>query len=575
MSKLKIFISVTVFVLIAGIILLLFYRKNEVSSGLSVRYPFNNALFPPEFPAPSFEWVSEIMDPSPWEVSLVSHNKKYSIFASTKETKWTPEESKWDSLKFLSDFGKVYFTVRKAGNRKISRKISFSISHDTVGSPILYRQMPIPVVIAEKNLDSMNYMLINIGSKNRPHVAMKGFPVCGNCHSFNANGSTIGLDLDAGLRDKGGYFISPIRDTILFDAENYMSWSKKEKRRTFGLFSKISPDGRYIVTTVKDRVVLKNFPIAPVENIIFSQLFFPVNGHLAVYDRQTDILKELPGANLEEYVQSNASWTPDGKNIVFSRAVALPRDTNLLEINVQDADLIQQFVKRKKTFKYDIYIIPFNNGNGGKAEPIRGASANGRSNFFPAVSPDGKWLAYCQAENFMLLQPDSRLYIVPLAGGKSRMLNSNLYTMNSWHAWSPNSKWLVFASKGLSIYTDMFLTHIDEDGDDAIPVLVDKARTANRVINYPEFVNRKADYTFVMEYDYVELAHIKKALKKGDVGKAKALFHRLEAQRPFFFSEDCLELSEMLKTMGLFAESEKYAKLAKNTINADVFDKQN
>ncbi len=56
-----------------------------------------------------------------------------------------------------------------------------------------------------------------------------------------------------------------------------------EKRRTFGLFSKISPDGRYVVTTVKDRVLMKNFHVNPIENAIFSQLFFPVNGHLAVY----------------------------------------------------------------------------------------------------------------------------------------------------------------------------------------------------------------------------------------------------------------------------------------------------
>ena len=90
----------------------------------------------------------------------------------------------------------------------------------------------------------MNYMLINIGSKNRPHTAMKGFPVCGNCHSFNADGSTIGLDLDAGLRDKGGYFVSQIKDTVLFDPGNYMSWSKIEKRRTFGLSLK------YLLTDV-------------------------------------------------------------------------------------------------------------------------------------------------------------------------------------------------------------------------------------------------------------------------------------------------------------------------------------
>ena len=48
--------------------------------------------------------------------------------------------------------------------------------------------MPIPFIIAEKTLDSMNFMLINIGSKKKPHVAMSGFPVCGNCHSFSADG---------------------------------------------------------------------------------------------------------------------------------------------------------------------------------------------------------------------------------------------------------------------------------------------------------------------------------------------------------------------------------------------------
>jgi len=155
-----------------------------------------------------------------------------------------------------------------------AKKLFFRISKDSVGAPILYRQMPIPFIIAEKNLESMNFMLLNVGSKKAPHVAMGGFPVCGNCHSITADGSTIGLDLDAGLRDKGGYFVSPIKDTIVFNPDNYMSWSKIEKRRTFGLFSKISPDGRYIVTTIKDRVVMKNYPYSK-EHIAYSQLFFP------------------------------------------------------------------------------------------------------------------------------------------------------------------------------------------------------------------------------------------------------------------------------------------------------------
>jgi WD40-like Beta Propeller Repeat len=572
MSKLKIIVSV---LLVAVIIVLVFFFviNPKAESGISITYPFNNALFPPEFPSPTFEWLSEVKDTSSWQVTLNTGNK-FSVSSRTKKNNWKATEAEWENIKKVSDFGKIYFTVWKSGQNRKTERIFFRISKDKVGAPILYRQMPIPFVLAERRLDSMNFMLIDPGSKKPPHAAMKGFMVCGNCHSFSADGNTIGLDLDAGLRDKGGYFISPIKDTILFNLKNFRSWSKIEKRKTFGLFSKLSPNGRYVVTTVKDRVVMKNFPFQAVEHLAYSQLFFPVNGHLAVYDRETGILKELPGADLDQYVQTNAAWTPDGKSIVFSRGNALPMGSDPYEINVQDDKLIDQYVDRIKTLKYNICIIPFNNGEGGKAEPIAGASGNGKSNYFPAVSPDGKWLIFCQAETFMLLMPDSRLYIVPVTGGKARPLQCNFNAMNSWHSWSPNSKWLVYSSKGLGPYTDMFLTHIDESGNASIPVLVEKARVDYKVSNYPEFVNRRPEDTFVMDYDYVELTHIKIALKNGDKEKAKQLFHKLENQEPFLFSEDCTELSNYLNAMGLASEAKKYAERAKHTINSTIFNTQ-
>ena len=39
---------------------------------------------------------------------------------------------------------------------------------------------------------------------------------------------------------------------------------------------------------------------------------------------------------------------------------------------------------------YDLYRVPFNDGKGGPAERVVGASENGMSNNFPKVSPDGK-----------------------------------------------------------------------------------------------------------------------------------------------------------------------------------------
>lgn len=562
-----------------GILTLLFSllqgcgNKIEPDRVLRISNPFNDALFPPEFPAPAFEWWSQKQDRSgSYDVTLYTGNGKLSYSATVNQPVWTPRESAWDSIKTSSENEKIHFTVRRSGSDEKVSKVSFSVSMDSVGAPVLFRQMPIPFLLAEKNLDSMNFVLIDFGSKQSPHIAMRGFPVCGNCHSLSNDGKKLGLDLDAGLRDKGGYFITRVEDTVLFNIENYNSWSKMEKRRTFGLFSKLSPDGRYIVTTIKDRVVIKNFPLGgTLEELKYSQLFFPVNGHLAIYDIQNKTLKELPGADLEEYVQSNAIWSPDGKNIIFCRAEALPREGKMHEIDIKDDSLIDMYVRREKKVKYDLYTIPFNDGNGGKAEPVKGASGNGMSNYFPAVSPDGRWIVYCQAESFMLLQPDSRLHIVPMEGGRSRKLKANFKSMNSWHAWSPNSKWLVFVSKVYGPYTDLFLTHIDDKGNSSVPVLVEKARVPYTVVNYPEFVNSRPDKKFVMQYDFVEIAHIFRAAKAGNYEQAKELYYKFEKQDPFLFKQDCEDVALMLRIIGLPEEAEKYDELAKVTIDTEVF----
>ena len=139
--------------------------------------------------------------------------------------------------------------------------------------------------------------------------------------------------------------------------------------------------------------------------------------------------------------------------------------------------------------KYDLYKIPFNGGRGGTAERVIGASANGMSNSFPKVSPDGKWIVFVECKSGLLMRPDSKLFIVPFEGGEARPLESNLPVMNSWHTFSPNGKWLAFSSKSPSFYTQLYLTHIDDLGHASPSVLVENATASNRAANIPEFVN--------------------------------------------------------------------------------------
>ena len=87
------------------------------------------------------------------------------------------------------------------------------------------------------------------------------------------------------------------------------------------------------------------------------------------------------------------------------------------------------------------------------------------------------------------MRPDGKLYIVPAEGGKARPVRANMPLMNSWHSFSPNGRWLVFSSKSRSPYTQMFMTHIDEEGNDTPAILVENSTAANRAVNIPEFVN--------------------------------------------------------------------------------------
>ena len=72
-------------------------------------------------------------------------------------------------------------------------------------------------------------------------------------------------------------------------------------------------------------------------------------------------------------------------------------------------------------------------------------------------------------------------------------MRGNTPLMNSWHSFSPNGRWMVFSSKSRSPYTQLFLTHLDEQGNDTPAVMIENSTAANRAVNIPEFVNVAAD----------------------------------------------------------------------------------
>jgi tetratricopeptide (TPR) repeat protein len=510
---------------------------------ITVDYPLDGSVFPPEFPPPTFLFRDASKRAAVWQIDVAFEGGGPALHATsagvpftfgpidprcvsnTNEPPrptpeqaaahtWIPDAETWAAIKRHSTEHDATLTVTGYQGSGMSRVVSRGLvrirtSRDAVGAPIFYRDVPLMPAetekgvikpLAEQGIPLIAWRLRNV-AETSSRVMMEGIFSCVNCHSVSRDGKTIGMDVDGPKNDKGLYALFPVRPQAEIRKENVIAWStfrgKLGGKLRVGFMSQVSPNGQYVVTSINDpglgqsdyerrldpKDLAENYYVANFKQYRFLQVFYPTRGILAWYSKQSGLLQPLPGANDPRYVHTTATWSPDGKYLVFSRAEArsaYPEGFKLAE-RANDPNETQ--------IQYDLYRVPFNDGQGGQAEPIAGASRNGMSNSFPKISPDGRWIVFVQARNGQLMRPDSQLYIVPAEGGQARRMRCNTPVMNSWHSFSPNGRWLVFSSKSRSPYTQMYLTHIDEGGNDTPAILIENSTASNRAVNIPEFIN--------------------------------------------------------------------------------------
>jgi len=501
---------------------------------LAIDLPVNGTIYPPDIIPPQFAWRDGNPAASVWRIEIVfgDHARSIKVWSNGEKMQlapvddslvgyvpptltpeqaaahtWRPDAKTWEEIKKHSLGQPATLIVSGFASQKDREPIShaqatFETSRDPVGAPIVYRDVPlIPpdlettqrgVIkpLPDSVLPKIKWELRYI-SQPQSKVLMTNLPTCGNCHSFSLDGKTMGIDVDGPANDKGLYALIPIKKVSTISNDYLIHWSafsEEHSQKRFGFMSQVSPDGKYVVNSIDVPYahgvrVLDRLYNGFYANYGFGQVFYPTRGVLAWYSKETGKLQPLPGADDPNYVQTSAFWSPDGKWLVFSRAAARDPYPPGYKRSTYAND------PNETQIQYDLYRIPFNDGKGGTPERVVGASENGMSNNFPKVSPDGKWIVFVQCKNGLLMRPDSKLYIVPFGGGVARPLESNLPLMNSWHTFSPNGHWLAFSSKTPSLYTHLYLTHIDEQGHASPPVVVENATASNRAVNIPEFLN--------------------------------------------------------------------------------------
>ena len=504
------------------------------TSPILIDFPEQGSIFPPDITPPTFLWRETAGGAIAWRVevrfsergprvkenspgekprigeidtTLVGYVPPTLTAEQEAQHTWKPDPKLWEKIKTHSQKHAATLVITGFRDKSLKQPVSsgqttFETSMDPVGAPIFYRDVPlIPPDPSEQERGIIHPLSDSVLPKIKwrtryinetsSKTVMENLPTCANCHSISRDGKTLGIDVDGPQNDKALYALIPIKKVSSISNDYVIRWSAYTERgspKRFGFMSQVSPTGEYVITSIevpgtRGQRVTDRIYQGLYEFWGFGQVFYPTRGILAWYSKATQKLQQLPGANDPEYVQTCAFWSPDESFIVFARAKA--RDP------YPPGQPASKFANdpNETQIQYDLYRIPFNNGKGGKAERIVGASENGMSNNFPKVSPDGKWIVWVQNKNGLLMRPDSKLYIVPSGGGEARPLRSNLKTMNSWHSFSPNGRWLVFSSKTPTHYTRLYLTHLDEGGNSSPAIPIDNPTDANRAVNIPEFLN--------------------------------------------------------------------------------------
>jgi len=430
---------------------------------LKILRPYDRASFPANIAAPKFRWEDRV--DNLWMLELKVPGWSAPLRVVTDRRQWRPDAATWNAVKESSTGGWVELEVRgciikgseRAGDDVYLDSIKFRVSQYPADPVIVYRLVS-PLFHGFKTPD-VDYRDIS-AFETHTFLPSKGSS-CTNCHVFPSNPPVeenlkvaIAVRASFGQKRILGLYSSHSREgkTLLINSF-FMCWD---------------PEGRKVAVTRGGSFDIRQ-PIS-----LQTQESHVFRADVLIVDSETLEEALLPGASEPEYAEVFPAWSPDGKTMVFAR-------TEEIDIGKE-----RRFAK----VLYDLYRVPYNGGEGGRATPIEGAAQNGKSNFSPRFSPDGKWLVFTQADEASLVEPSADLWIVSTQeGAVPRKLECNVeHAMDSHHSWSSNSRWLLFATKrDDAIFARVYLTEIDDEGHASPPVELPILGNPMMCYNIPEF----------------------------------------------------------------------------------------
>lgn len=223
--------------------------------------------------------------------------------------------------------------------------------------------------------------------------------------------------------------------------------------------------------------------------------------NIVLYNVRNNEVHIFPQLWTREWEETWPAWSPDGKWLYFCRA---PKS---------DSSLVARYPlhsERVRHISFDLVRIGFNAESGTFSDSIdvllKGDETKSYS--VPRVNPDGRHLVACVSKfNSVPYQAEGNLIMIDLHAFDEH--NPNFYhpldilnsdEAESWHEWSQNGKWMVFASKRADgHYSLPYFTHFNGESFSKPFVLpfheAQQFLTNLRSYNLPTFVKNHSAIT--------------------------------------------------------------------------------
>lgn len=402
------------------------------------------------------------------KVTLTGNKGSYS-FSSRGELLEFPME-KWHSM-LESEKGntmsvKVEYRRNSDGSVQ-SDAFSWTVAADPIDRYLSYRliepayEVWNEIQIEERNVENFSTRILGDNSS-----AGKS---CMNCHTSNRAGTSF-----MHLRGANG-------GTVLNRNGKLVKLNTKTENTGSTVYGDISAEGRYGVFTTAD-----------IKFAIHSQ----ANKRMEVYDSRSDLVvldfdnltvTDSPAVSGDEYQETFPCFSADGSMIFFCRARHFEQPDSTVAMH------------------YDICVVQFDPKTGKMGDRVLTVIPAGENLSFSHLkcSPDGKWLLATAAEygTFPVWHEESELWMISLADGSVDIMpQTNAFGADTYHSWSSNSRWIVFASKrDDNVYGRPYIAYIGPDGKGSKAFVLpqadpDRYATTLKTYNLPELYTEPEDY---------------------------------------------------------------------------------